>query len=407
MRSRLAILGLVSAALLAGCAGSVMAPIDDNLGNPNNARGTVVSSTKVQSYPQALLTFFIAAGGVQDQLSATTGADLYRITYNTIDASGNPTVASGAVVVPQGATSASLVSYQHSTATAKNSVPSLTNNGYEEGEFIMAAFAGSGKYVLAMADYLGLGSNPGLHPFLQAQTEASASLDMIKAARQFLSTLAGGPTMDNRLFLAGYSQGGHATMALTKTIQETTNLTVTASAPMAGPYDLANTQMQFSLHDPGADTDVFLSYVAVAYNSLYNLYTNPNQAFIPPYDTQVPPLFGQNNSIDTIAGDIPDDPTQVFQPSFITALETQGSTVNNLLLQNSLYNWAPTMPMRLFHALSDNIVSYQNSVLAQTTMNGLGATQVTLVDVGNTYTHAEAMPPATAMARLWFDTFLD
>jgi hypothetical protein len=63
------------------------------------------------------------------------------------------------------------------------------------------------------------------------------------------------------------------------------------------------------------------------------------------------------------------------------------------------------MPMHLIAAESDDIVSYQNSVKAQTTMIANGATQVQVVDLGTGLTHSEAFVPAVVTARQWFDTF--
>jgi hypothetical protein len=37
----------------------------------------------------------------------------------------------------------------------------------------------------AMPDYIGMGGSPGLHPYVHAASEATASIDMIRAAREF------------------------------------------------------------------------------------------------------------------------------------------------------------------------------------------------------------------------------
>ena len=38
-----------------------------------------------------------------------------------------------------------------------------------------------------MPDYLGMGESPGLHPYVHGESEATATLDMIRAAREFIS----------------------------------------------------------------------------------------------------------------------------------------------------------------------------------------------------------------------------
>ena len=86
-----------------------------------------------------------------------------------------------------------------------------------------------------------MGDNPGIHPYVHWESEATASIDLIRASREFL--------MDsleiwdnNQLFLTGYSQGGHSTMAIHKYIKVNnlqSEFNVVASAPMSGPYALS------------------------------------------------------------------------------------------------------------------------------------------------------------------------
>ncbi|MEZ0324319.1 MAG: lipase family protein [Fimbriimonas sp.] len=383
---------------LVGCSGS--GATTEEFGDFDlSPRGTLVSYNKLEDYSYSYLYGVLTYAGVD--IDPEVGATLYGVTYSTVDLKGNPTTASGAVAIPDGATAASLVSYQHSTATLKTNVPSGNN---DEGLFILASFASSGNYVVSMADYLGLGSNPGLHPYMHSATEASASIDMIRAARQLCTKL--NVTLSKKLFLAGYSQGGHATMALSKAIQDmnTAEFSVTASAPMAGPYDLSNSQIHFALDDQGPDTPTFMAYVTLAYNMIYGLYTNPSTAFVSPYDVQVPVLFNGTQDIDAVAAALPSDEAQLFQPAFSNEFLQPGA-LQNALQANNLYNWKPMMPMTLYHARSDNIVAFENSEKAYDTFQTNGAPNVHLVDLGGNLTHAQGIEPAVQRARHWFDTF--
>ena len=72
----------------------------------------------------------------------------------------------------------------------------------------------------------------------------------------------------------GYSQGGHATMATVKELEINfiNELTVTASAPMAGPYSMSEAQAEMLntvYPNPG-----YFPYIIFAYQNVYNnLYT--------------------------------------------------------------------------------------------------------------------------------------
>ena len=75
---------------------------------------------------------------------------------------------------------------------------------------------------------------------MHAESEARSVVDMVLALPAYLSKY--GYSWNQQLFLSGYSQGGHGTMAAHQMLEaDYPNIPVTASAPMAGPYDLSNT----------------------------------------------------------------------------------------------------------------------------------------------------------------------
>jgi len=127
------------------------------------------------------------------------GVELYRITYTTPDIQGQTDTVSGLVVLPQalGGTRP-LVIYQHGTINDRDSVPSQQS---EEAQ-IPIVYAAVGGVAIA-PDYLGFGASQGFHPYLHAETEASAGIDMIFAMNDFLedSDFA----LNDQLFIAGYS----------------------------------------------------------------------------------------------------------------------------------------------------------------------------------------------------------
>ncbi len=198
-------------------------------------RGTLIGNPVVEvTYSKTLLSEAIASffGDYAQNLQYNYDVNLYKIDYNTIDPEGNPTLASGLAIVPVSTTkSFPLLSYQHGTTLMKTNVPSQMKGDFEAG----LIFATDG-YIVACPDYLGLGDGTQLHPYLHAKSEATAVIDMLRAVRQFCKTK--GFLLNNQLFLTGYSQGGHATMAALKMIEEqySTEFNITACSPMAGLY---------------------------------------------------------------------------------------------------------------------------------------------------------------------------
>jgi len=230
------VLAILAVLALAGCGGSGSS---GRIGVGDAGRGILLNYSLLEEYSEFGMNSVLTYAG--SSYSADYEVKLYKISYQSIDTDGNPITLSGAVAIPDGTTSGSLISYQHSTATERSNVPSGNN---DEIWFVSAMYASSGNYVVAAADYIGLGDDTShFHPYVHAASEASASLDCIRAARTLCQRL--GFTLDTKLFLAGYSQGGHSTMALTQTIDNlnSTEFQPLASAPMSGPYDLSDTQL--------------------------------------------------------------------------------------------------------------------------------------------------------------------
>jgi hypothetical protein len=394
---RLALFAALGLAL-AGCGGSS----GSNIGAPIG-RGTLVNYQKLEDFGtvnmDTVLDYIEYQSGIS--LSVTSDVTLYKVTYSTVDASGNTVNATGAVAIPDTPTNPALVSYQHSTATKRSNVPSGNN---DEGWAVLAIYAATGNYVVSMPDYLGLGDMTTLHPYMHAATEASAALDMIRAARTLCAKL--NVSLSPKLYLNGYSQGGHATMALTKLIQDmgSAEFTVTASAPCAGPYDLSGTELPFAFSNPSVDTPLFMSYVTLAYNLVYGLFPNLNQAFITPWDTRTPNLFNGQFDLDDISSALPSELDQLFTAAYIQGVTTDPNNPLVLkLAENDLWEWRPSTKMHLYHASSDEVVQYKNSTVAYNYMLGQGA-DITLTDLGTGISHEEGFYYAVPMARLWFDS---
>ncbi|MBV6457927.1 MAG: hypothetical protein HONBIEJF_01047 [Fimbriimonadaceae bacterium] len=382
-----------------GCGGRVESILG---GGPAN-RGDVVSYTLLRDYGEismdSVLSYIESKSGYD--LSVTSDVSLYKVTYWTVSLDGSLVKATGALAVPDTPTNPALVSYQHSTATLRTNVPSGNN---DEAWAILSVFAATGNYVVSMADYLGLGDGEGSHPYMHAATEASASIDMMRAARSICGKL--GVKLSDKLFLHGYSQGGHATMALTQAIETSysSEFAITASAPSAGPHDLSGVEMPFAFNNPGPDTDTFVSYLLLSYRDIYGVLSDLSLVFKSPWDKQAPPLFDGSHDIDDIAKILPTKPSDLFTEGFLNDIfHNIGVPLYEKLRLNDLWQWVPQTKMRLYHAKSDNIVGFANSQNAYDYMHANGA-PVELIDLGSNIDHEGGFYYAIPAARLWFDT---
>jgi hypothetical protein len=362
---------------------------------------TVVSVTPLDTISQALLNFF--AGGLAQNDVAS-----FKITYNTVDEAGLPTVASGAFSVPVNANcdSLSIVSYAHGTVLNKDDVPSRNNF-----EATLGKVAASRGYVAVMPDYIGLGDNPGFHPYLHAESQATATLDIIRATREYLEDSLSGYDLNNDLFFTGYSQGGHACMAAVKYIQDNNlegEFNITAAGPASGPYDLAGTTALSIVQDVPYSNPGYVVYLLYAMNEVYgNIFNSPADILKAPYETQVPPLMLGQNDLADLNAILPSKVSQFLEDTVLQAFiaDTIGQThpIWQALKANTIYDWTPNFPMRLYYCTQDEQVNFENSVLTESTMNANGATNVIAVN-GGPLDHGGCVLPSVSAGALFFDS---
>ena len=365
-------------------------------------RGKLLSSSLTTNLGALLIDFAFYSYGITN-LTAKYGVNCYKLVYETIDPLGGRTIASGGLYVPQhSGTSWPLFSFSHTAVTETNDVPSVA---LTLDAFAGVAFASIG-YVSVVADLLGLGSSPGFHPFLHARSEATASVDMLRAAKIFCAS--NNISLNGQLFLAGYSQGGHTVMALQRELERyhTNEFTVTACAPMAGPYDMSGTELNDMLSPRCPPNAYDAAYVVVAYQSVYSLAPSWSDLLAPPYDTTIPPLFNGNTSSTNINSALPAcNVSSILTPAVLHSLTNDpGSPMYQAWRDNDVYRWKPIAPVRLYHCSGDQDVLPANSQVAYSSFVAEGASSVQLIDPSPGANHDDCVIPALEAAKAWFDT---
>jgi hypothetical protein len=368
---------------------------------PAAQRGKLISATLSNVLNVATLTGLFQIAGVP--ITPQYDVRLYRLVYETINPLGGRTQASGALLVPDNAPGMlPLISYQHGTITQTNDAPSSMDLLGEVSVGI--AFASTG-YAAVVPDYLGLGSSPGLHPYHHARSEATACVDMLRAAKSFCA--ANGFTLTNQLFLCGYSQGGHATMALLRELEtfHTNEFSVTACAPMAGAYDLSGVTTSNFLSGAAAPNPYYFLYLLAAYQSVYHLAGSLSDLLAAPYNSTLPPLLDGTHTGAQINADLPADPVNILKPEYLASFRSNPRHPLRLALaENDLYRWRPLAPLRLYHCAADQDVIIANSEVALASFQALGATQVQLIDPDPSADHAGCTEPSLILAKQWFDS---
>ena len=405
-----ALLGAISA-LLAACGGGG----DDEepgrgavIGVP--ATGATLSATQIN-----------AQAGVLAQVVGAARCDVSvsSLSYRTVGGRGEETTGSAAVMVPTGSAEGCsgarpVVLYAHGTNFDKNlSMAAVATTA--EGALILAAFAAQG-YIVVAPNYTGYGSSTlPYHPYLNAEAQSADMVDALRAARSQMSRLSNTTTIGQRLFTSGYSQGGHVAMATHRALQQTyaNEFTITASAPMAGPYALTRTiETIWGAGQQNLGAAAYLPMVLDSYQASYgNLYGSVADVYQPPYETILPGLLPSTDP--AAAGRIPagsdgtyrtlfdkgDGSPFIIKSSYRTQTTAPGNPLYAAAARNDLTAWTPAAPVQMCYGGLDPTVAGYNAVDAEAAFKSRGASAVTRIDLEDASTSPATVHNAFVAAK--------
>lgn len=370
----------------------------------------------------------LQAAGINFLISgaqAVYDVDNYKVRYNTLDAVGNEHIASGLVSIPKSDQSLTfpLACYQHGTVSGREDVPSNLAGGF----ILPVAFSAYG-YLVCSPDFVGLGDSPGVHPYVHAASEASAGVDLMLATREMVAEIDR-VDLNDQVFISGYSQGGHAAMALQREIElnQSDKFTVTASAPMSGPYSISEKMVDFTLGDADYGTVGYIAWLTLGYKTAYPdllMDIELEDVFKPEYlddirafETEEIGLFddggdlGLNslmtNTLLSTVGTV--TPKNTLNDDILTALLSDPNhPLSQALADNDTYDWVPEAPTNLYYCVGDEQVTYENAILAEEVMTANGSTSVTAIRKDTDavpLTHGGCVVPASLDALAFFGSF--
>jgi len=327
--------------------------------------------------------------------------DGYKILYFTPNHNGDLVLCSGAIYLPKGTTCPSpVLSWQHGTSANDTWVPS---NIYSDNN-VIGVVAASHGYIVMMSDFIGLGDGVGFHNYVHADTEASSTIDLILLGKEFAYDKGVMPSA--QLFLIGYSQGGHATMAAVREIEQNynTQLQVTASVPMAGPYSMSGAMRDLMESGMPYPNPGYLPYVLFSYQNIYNLFDDITEVLLAPYNQYLFGMYSGSFSMYEINQTLPENPIEIFQDEYYQDFLTDPNHPFNLaLIDNDVYNFIPESPMKLLHCNGDDNIPYENSEIAYNFFVEGGANDVYLEDGGD-FGHVACAQLAIIGSKLWIDS---
>jgi poly(3-hydroxybutyrate) depolymerase len=352
---------------------------------------------------------------------------VHQLKYQTVGARAEGASASGALMVPSGTDAACqgarpIVLYAHGTSTDRAyNIANLTSENVE-GVAIAAVFASQG-YIVIAPNYAGYDtSSLAYHPFLNGDQQSKEMIDALKAGRGGLPTSSAPSATDNgKLFLTGYSQGGYVAMATHRAMQAA-GTTVTAAAPMSGPYALSAFGDAIFRGQVSVSAPVNLTLLISSYDTAYDdIFANTTDVFEAKYATGIASLLPSTTPLSdleaqgkitssVVFNSTPPDPTfasltPAVEPADLASVFAEGfgadflitnawrlsylqdtqtapdggfpaktdglppanptHALRRALKNNDLRNWSPAAPVLMCGGSQDPTVFYFNTQLMQ------------------------------------------
>jgi hypothetical protein len=368
-----------------------------------SAKNTLVSYKLIEQLSIDDMKEFYKSQGIPKLISPIlTGVDMYEVYYHTNLPNGEQVIATGMYYVPTDYPyEVATMQYNHGTA-----MKNRTGYDYNGEGTICKIFAADG-YAVAWQDYIGLGKATGFHPYQHLETEGQSGVDLLYAIKQINQEI--GLEVNNQLFVTGYSQGGHATLAVHKTIQEKFQgeFEVTASSPMSGAHDMSGVQtviMEKEYSQPH-----YLPYLLYGYQQIYKVFPD-NEAFKkvfrPEYRYVVDNILAKGHNVGQINAMLPKEPFDMIEPYFYEQFQTNPDFFFTKVLQeNNTYKWIPESPVQFCYCVGDEEVYYKNSIVAMEWMKENGAKRIIDRKVSDTFNHRQCADYAVMYTKFFFDSF--
>ncbi|MEV0372007.1 alpha/beta hydrolase [Streptomyces sp. NPDC050636] len=327
-----------------------------------HGRGTLLAITPLGRQTRAEVIAQAEKSGLEAG-TARHGVAAYRLTYRTITPDGHPTTASGLLALPiSNSHHLPPVVHAHGTLAYRGYAPSVAEG---PDRAVSSLYASAGRAAIA-PDYLGLGTGPGRHPYMDARSSASASLDMLRAARSAAPEL--GTALDRKVSITGFSQGGQVAMALARELDRGADprFRLGALAPVGGPFGLDGSELP-GMFDGRVDPQsavFYISFFLTAQNRLHPLYDHPGEVFRAPYADRVEDLFDGDHPAEDIAGKLPDRLEDLLTDTWYKKLQhPSGALLEALRANDRTCDWTPDrgVMITLYTATGDRDVPIANT----------------------------------------------
>jgi hypothetical protein len=162
----------------------------------------------------------------------------------------------------------------------------------------------------------------------------------------------------------------------------------------------------------------FIPYLVLGYQEVYgNLYDDLTEIFQPEFISSVEAFYnGDINLIELtfaliiLAGQNYGNtyPVTLFNPDLVNDVTSDDNhPINVILRENDTFNWAPQAPTRIFYCTADEMVPFENSIVADSVLQANGALDLITENLSSTMGHGDCAVPALLETVAFFKGFIE
>lgn len=300
------------------------------------------------------------------------------VTYKSVAPNGDSIILSGKIFLPPNKIAKNIIIVNHYTICSNKEAPSEANS-------IEGIYATKG-YIVLMPDNIGYGISDSLpHPYLNLESTTTTTMDLLKAVLPYLNAYC--YEYNKPLILVGYSQGGAATLALQKKLEEefADQFSIAKVFAGAGPYNLAKT-FDFYINNPTTDIPCSIPMLLLGMNYSDNLKLNVNDFFQPFLIEKYPDLIeSKTKMMNEVNAYLGKDITLLLNPIVFNKTAYPTSVLYKAIEKNNISPRVPKSQLYLFHSTEDNMVPFFNSedLKAELERQGVHNVQYDFAPYGN------------------------
>ncbi len=363
----------------------------------------LVSYKLKYSFTQDSLDKFWKASHIPQLVVPVRNAvDMYEITYKGMWLDSSFIIAKGVMYIPKTDKPAAEMVYCHGTRISLDQ-----SYGIQDLEQVVCMMHAVDNYIALFPFYYGFAGGEKEHVYQDAWTEAMATTYMIKACREVYNQI--GRSTSGQLFLTGYSQGGHASLATHKMLESGAfpEIHLTASSPMSGAYDMTGEQAKTMFRK--YDQPHYLPYLIVSYQYAYHLWPGDvYDVFKEPYKSKMREVFAQPRVKDfgDVNAMLPRVPGEMLVDSVVERFNSDTSFAFSCKLKENCLcnNWVPKAPVQLCACYGDNEVMYQNTEVAYAAIRAK-TDKIHKKVFGKYLSHNPCAPFAILNSKFFFNNF--